>query len=297
MDVQQFFMRYLLFPLIAVVSAIVFTIVNKKNKFINNKRLIISLLLLSLALAIPGLLGFLSLDFMPWGYIIAQIYFLALGCGFVYLMTKYYANELLDRKVFIIVALLIANLLGFYLYQTIFNALSSIRMGAWAATSSFNFLAPLLFWWCYVTLLSIPAEIYKVWQYPVVPISLDMAHLDFNRMLVLELEVYKHTNDPEPIKVKVKAPENMEFGDWFYKFIEDYNLKFPKSPVSFMAADNEPFRWIFFIRTSFFKRNTFIDPELDIRRNGITEKVTIYAKRVSENIAKPVLTGDDSIFI
>ena len=297
MDVQQFFLRYLLLPLIAVVAVTVMAVANKKNKFINNKKLIISVLLLSIALAIPGPLGLLGLSYMPWGYIISQIYHITLGSVFVYLMTKYYPDELLSRKLFIIIALLIACLLGFYLYQTIFNALSDIKTGIWAATSTFNFVIPLLFWWSYVALLSIPAEIYKIWKYPAAPINLDMEHLDFNRMLVLELEVYKHTNDPEPIKVKVKAPENMMFGNWFYKFIEDYNIKFPKSPVKYNADDNEVYKWIFFIKTSIFKRNIFIDPDLNIRENSISEKVTIYAKRVSENIAKPIVTGDDSIFI
>jgi len=297
MDVQQFFLRYLLLPLIAVAAATVMAVANKKNKFINNKKLIISVLLLSIALAIPGPLGFLGLSYMPWGYIISQIYHITLGSVFVYLMTKYYPDELLSRKLFIIIALLIACLLGFYLYQTIFNALSDIKTGIWAATSTFNFVIPLLFWWSYVALLSIPAEIYKIWKYPAAPINLDMEHLDFNRMLVLELEVYKHTNDPEPIKVKVKAPENMMFGNWFYKFIEDYNIKFPKSPVKYNADDNEVYKWIFFIKTSIFKRNIFIDPDRNIRENGISEKVTIYAKRVSENIDKPIVTGDDSIFI
>jgi len=297
MDVQQFFLKYLLLPLIAAVAAIVMAVVNKKNKFINNKKLIISVLLLSIALAIPSLLGFLSLSYMPWGYIISQLYHIVLGSVFVYLMTKYYADELLGRKLFIIVALMIACLLGFYLFQIIFNALSTIEIGTWTATSTFNFVIPLLFWWSYVALISIPAEIYKIWKYPALPINLDMEHLDFNRMLVLELEVYKHTSDPEPIKVKVKAPENMMFGNWFYKFIEDYNIKFPKSPVKYQADDQEVYKWIFFIKTSFFKRNIFIDPELNIRENGISEKVTIYAKRVSENIAKPVVTNDDSIFI
>lgn len=297
MDVQSFFLRYLLLPIIVIVSATVLVIVNKKNQFVNNKQLITGILALSLALSIPGLLGFLSLNFMPWGYIICQIYYIGIGCVFVYLMTRYYSNEILERKVFVIIALLISCLLAFYIYQLTFNWLSTIRIGIWAASSIFNFIIPLLFWWCYVALISIPAEIYKIWQYPAIPINLDMDHLDFDRMLVLELELYKNSDDPEPIKVKAKAPENMVFGNWFYKFIEDYNLKFPKSNVRYTNERKESFKWIFFIKTSFFKRNVFIDPELDILQNGITEKVTIYAKRVTEDAAAPEIKGDDSIFI
>jgi hypothetical protein len=297
MDVQQFFLKYLLLPIIAVIAATVMIVFNKKNKFIPNKKLIISILLLSLVLAIPGILGLLGLDFMPWGYFISQIYYVFLGCGFVYLMTKYYGVELLSRKIFVFMFLLISVLLGYYIFQTVFDALSTIKIGVWAASSCFNFIIPLLFWWSYVAFLSIPSEIYKIWKYPAVPIEIDMEHLDFNRMLVLELEIYKQINDPEPIKVKVKAPENMTFGHWFYKFIEDYNVKFPKSPVIYKADDIEIYRWIFFIRTSLFKRNLFIDPDLNIRENGITEKMTIHAKRVSEKIARPIVVGDDSIFI
>jgi len=297
MDVQSFFIRYLLFPIIFIVSAALLSIINKKNQFLNNKKLIVSILILGFILAIPGLLGFLSFDYMPWGYLISQIYYLGIGCSVVYLFTKHFPKELLERKFFIIVSLLVSSLLGYYLFQLGFNWLSDIHFGVWAATSIFTFIIPLVFWWAYVALISIPTEIYKIWQYPTSPIHIDMDHLDFDRMLVLELELYKNTDDAEPIKVKAKAPENMIFGNWFYKFIEDYNLKFPKSPVKFNTEDQESYKWIFFIKTSFFKKNIFIDPDLDIVTNKITEKVTIYAKRVSENANKPEKIGDESIFL
>ncbi|MBB6498426.1 TssN family type VI secretion system protein [Pedobacter cryoconitis] len=297
MDVKSFFLRYLLFPLIFIVSAALLSIVNKKNQFLNNKRLIIGILLLSIILALPGFLGFLSFDFMPWGYLICQIYYIITGSLFVFLFTSKYPKELLERKLFIIFGILVGSLLGFYLFQFAFNWLSDIHFGIWAATSIPTFIVPLLFWWAYVALISIPTEIYKIWEYPSSAINIDMDHLDFDRMLVLELELYKNTDDPEPLRVKVKAPENMVFGNWFYKFIEDYNLKFPKSPVRYNSEYHESYKWIFFIKTSFFKKNVFIDPDQDIIQNRITEKVTIYAKRVSENAIRPETIGDESIFI
>jgi len=297
MDVQSFFLRYLLFPLIFIVSAALLSIVNKKNQFLNNKKLIVIILLLSIVLALPGFLGFLSFDFMPWGYIICQIYYAATGSIFVYLVSTHYSKELLERKLFISVSLIVSALLGFFLFQLAFNWLSEINFGLWAATSILTFALPLLFWWAYIALISIPTEIYKIWSYPSTPIHIEMDHLDFDRLLVLELELYKSTNDPEPIKVKAKAPQNMIFGQWFYKFIEDYNLKFPKAPVKYNSEDLESYKWIFFIKTSFFKKNIFIDPDLDITQNTITEKMTIYAKRVSENANKTQITGDESIFI
>ncbi|GGI27611.1 hypothetical protein GCM10008119_28510 [Pedobacter mendelii] len=220
-----------------------------------------------------------------------------MGIIFVYLLTKYHAEALLERKVFIFFATLISSILSVYLYQLAFNWLSNINFGWLGAGSIAWFFVPLIFWWAYVALLSIPSEIYKIWQYPDTPLDINMDHVDFNRLLVLELELYKKSTDPEPLKVKVKAVENMNFGLWFHKFIDDYNLKFANSPVAFRANDQEGYKWIFFIKTSFFKRNIFIDPDLDIIENGISEKMTIYAKRVSENVNRPHEVGESAIFI
>ncbi|PST83456.1 hypothetical protein C7T94_12905 [Pedobacter yulinensis] len=297
MDVKSFFIRYLLFPLIFIISAAVMAVINKKNKFLNNKRLIVCVLVTAIALALPGFMGMLGFDFMPWGYIICQIYYLGMGSLLVYLLTKYYPAELNDRKFFIFFALLISALLGVYLYQLAFNWLSDLRMGLWAATAASVFFLPLVFWWTYVAFISIPTEIYKIWQYPPTPLRIDMEHLDFDRLLVLELELYKNTNDAEPLKVKVKAPENMNFGIWFHKFIDDYNLKFPKNPIEFRNEENQTYKWMFFVKTSFFKKNLFLDPDLDITRNGINEKMTIYAKRVSENVAMIQPGEEQAVFI
>ncbi|MBE9599394.1 TssN family type VI secretion system protein [Pedobacter sp. MC2016-24] len=297
MDVKSFFIRFLLFPLIVLVSTAVLSIINKKNQFINNKRLIVSVLLIGIILAIPGFLGFLNFNFMPWGYIICCIFYLLMGTVFTYLLTKYYPKELLERKVFIFFATLISALLSVYLFQLAFNWLSSVNFGWFGAGSITCFFVPLIFWWAYVSLLGIPSEIYKIWKYPDMPLDINMDHVDFNKLLVLELELYRKSSDPEPLKVKVKALENMNFGIWFHKFIDDYNLKFTNNPIAFKSDDQENYKWIFFIKTSFFKRNIFIDPDLDIIENGITEKMTIYAKRVSENVNKSDEVGESAIFI
>lgn len=297
MDVQELFVRYLLLPLIAMVAAIVLALKNKSIGFCSNKKLITVLLLLGLVLGIPGILGLLQLDYMPWGYIVGVIYNFMMGIIVVYILATRYDYELHTHKVFIGIFCLVTMMLGIYVHQILFNQINSRGMGFWAATCTFNFMIPLFFWWSYQALLGVPAEIYKVWQYPQTPLQLELEGLDFNRMLVLELEIFKTITDAEPIKVKVKAPADMNFGDWFYKFIEDYNLKFPKSPVSFHDKNGNAFLWIFFVKNAFFKRNSFIDPDVTIQQNSITEKMTIYAKRVSVNEIKSTAKNDESVFI
>jgi hypothetical protein len=297
MEVKSFFIRYLLFPLIFVITTAIITIINKKNKVLNNKRLIVILLLTAIALGLPGLLGFLDLQFMPWGYIICQIYYLALGIVYVWLAGIYYEKELLERKAFFFICTLIACLLGIFLFKLGFDWLNNLKYGLWAATSVFIFLLPIVFWWAYIAFLNIPLEIYKVWQYPVTPGDINMEHLDFNKLLVLEVNLYKHTTDDEPLKVKAKAPRNMNFGLWFQKFIDDYNLKFPDSPIQYTYGRNESYKWIFYIKPSFFKQRQFIDPDLDIEQNNITEKFAIHAKRVSEVVSAPEKVGDQAVYL
>jgi len=297
MDVKHLFLSYLILPLIVAVCVLVMLSVNKKKTFLKNKTLVAVILLIGLTLSIPGLLGSLGMDIMPWGYILSQLYILLIGMFCVYLMRVYFPKELAVRKLFVSAALMISCLLGFYLFKTLFNLLSELNSGAWLATSTINVILPTLFWWSYVAILRIPPEIYKVWKYPEQPKELVMVDIDYHKLLVLELEIYKDMSDSRPVKVKVKAPENMVFGDWFFKFIGDYNLKFPKKPVAFAEDGKGSYEWIFFFRTSLLKRHAFIDPDLSIIQNGLDEKVTIYAKRVSSNIQQSPAEINDSIFI
>ncbi|OKS87556.1 TssN family type VI secretion system protein [Mucilaginibacter polytrichastri] len=297
MDVKSFFIRYLLFPVIFVVATAIMTIINKKNKLLNNKKLIVIILVTSLLLGLPGLMGFLDLQFMPWGYIICQIYYITLGILFVWLAGVYYETELLERKGFFFICCLIACLLGVFLFKLGFDWLNDLKYGLWAASSVFVFLVPVVFWWAYIAFLNIPLEIYKIWQYPLVPADISMEHLDFNHLLVLEVNLYKHTDDAEPLKVKAKAPRNMNFGLWFQKFIDDYNLKFPDSPIQYQHAGKESYRWIFYIKPSFFKQRQFIDPDLDIEQNNVTETFAIFAKRVSEVASTPERKGDEAVYL
>ena len=297
MDVKSFFLRYLLLPLIAVIAVAVMTIINKKNKLLSNKKLILIILATAVILGIPGFLGFLDLDFMPWGYLFCQLIYLALGILYVWLAGKYYEDELMEKRGFFFLCSLISCLLGLFLFKLAFDWLNDLQYGLWASTAIFVFLIPPIFWWTYVSFLSIPLEIYKVWQYPDFSEDISMEHLDFNKLLVLEVDLYKNTNDMEPLKVKAKAPRNMNFSIWFQKFIDDYNLKFPNSPIQYRTDNGESYKWIFYIKPSFFKQRSFIDPELDIEQNNITESYTIFAKRVAESINARERLGDEAVYL
>lgn len=219
---------------------------------------------------------------MPWGYITCQVIYFILGIGYVLFLGKFYKDLLLTRKLFVLFTCFTSIAIGVYLFQKTFNWFSEVNFGWWASGAISTFLVPVLFYWAFMSLLNIPHEIYKIWKYPNVPVDINMDHLDFDNLLVLELEFYKNSNDVNPLKVKVKAPENMKFGLWFQKFVDDYNLKFAKNPIEYKSGDFDSYGWIFFVKTPIYKRNLFIDPDLEIKQNSITEKMTIHAKRVAQ---------------
>lgn len=297
MDVKSFFIRYLLLPVIVVIATAIMTVINKKNKLLSNKKLILIILATALILGIPGLFGFLGLEFMPWGYIFCQLCYLSLGVLYVWLAGKHYEQELMEKRGFFFLCSLISCLLGVFLFKLGFDWLNQLHYGIWASTAIFAFLIPPIFWWAYIAFLSIPLEIYKVWQYPEAAEDISMEHLDFNRLLVLEVDLYKNIEDMEPLKVKAKAPRNMNFSVWFQKFIDDYNLKFPNAPIQYKERSGESYKWIFYIKPSFFRQRSFIDPELNIEENRITESYTIYAKRVAESINARERLGDEAVYL
>lgn len=295
MDVKSVFVSYILFPLLAAVMAAVMIVLNKKNRLMGSRQLVVTILLTALVLGFPGFLGALGLRFMPWGYLFAQLSYLLLGVLAVFLLAKHNPEALERKKGMTLLLGAIAVLLGMFLYKLVFNWLNDLDYGWLAGTSVFMFFVPLVFWWAYMSMINIPSEIYSVWYYPQGAQPLDMFDVDIDKLKVLEVELFKGPDDPSPLKVKVKAPPEMSFGVWFKKFIDDYNIKFPRNGIHYMAEKEEAFGWIFYLKPSFFSRKQFIDPAVTIAQNQINEKHTIFARRVTR--LEHQAEGEDRVVI
>ena len=63
---QHLISSYLLMPLLTVIFGIAAYFIARKNKLLNNKKLIAYLLLCGIILALPGLSGFMDYNFMPY---------------------------------------------------------------------------------------------------------------------------------------------------------------------------------------------------------------------------------------
>ncbi len=283
--VKTIFLQYLLMPLFALIVGSLMVVVKKKNQLLSNRKLIIFVLLYSLVMALPGFFGLLQTSFTPWFYIIAQIIYLLLGIAFVHFYDSRIQKNVQQYKVALqLLVMFVILLLGGYLFSVVYNLFNDAKNGYIGVTAMLTFFLPLLFYWAYDAFIAIPFEIYKVWEYPkgdVDEISFD--GLDFNKLMVLELEFSRHPDDVDRLRVKAKAPADIPFGEWFRKFIDDYNYKFPNSSIVYAKADGDMHGWVFYCKRSFFHRRRLLDPDQTIAQNRIEEHLTITSKRVIEH--------------
>ena len=272
---------YLLMPLMAMIMGFIAYFMAKRNKLLTNRKMIFLILLISVLLCTPALLGFFHYEFMPYMYIGLQILYLIAGYYNV-LFLKRYLQNIKKQTSFPVLFLfqLIMMFVGAALFSTVFNLCSELQLGIWACTCMLSFLFPPLFWETYNKYMSIPPEIYKAWKYSEKD-EMSTIIPDYDRLMVMEIELYKTLTDTAPMKIKAKAPDNIPFGAWFKMFLADYNYKFPLEPIDFQDDVNN-YSWIFYVKRSIFTPRKYIDYDLTILQNKIKEKYTILAKRVSE---------------
>jgi len=286
--IVKLFTSYLIMPLLAVILTFAAYLVSKKNKLFSNKKAIFYVLLVGLLLSIPGLLGFLDYEFMPYYYIGLFILYLLAGWANIGWMRTMIPNLTNEKTPYIAEFLVhfVIMFIGAAFFSLIFNLCNELQYGLWACTCVFAFVFPSLFNETYQRYMDIPLEVNKTWYYSHSETLSDFEYMDYNKLMVLELEFFKQVNDKNSTKVKVKAPDNLAFGVWFQKFIVDYNVKFPLTPIELRDEKDEKkedFGWIFYVKRSFFLPRKYVDFELTIPQNGIKEKHTIIAKRVTKS--------------
>ncbi|KGN69351.1 hypothetical protein HQ40_07095 [Porphyromonas gulae] len=280
--VVKIFSTYLLAPIIAFVLGFVVLLVAQKNKLLGDKKAIFYILLSSVLLAIPGLLGFLRVNFMPYGYLLLQGVYLALGYVNSSLLLKY-VKPLNGRPFgFAFLFIGVQIIIGLALFSILFNFTNDFHYGIWAGTCITTFAIVPLFSQAFNSYLSIPIEIYKMRIYTPNNVIRVSAPIDTEELLVCEIEIYKNPTDRKPIRLKAKAKQDMIFGDWFELIISDYNQKKVADPIEYYDIE-DPYGWIFYVKPSFFRPRKYIDPEISFVGNKVVEKYLIVSKRVRKN--------------
>ncbi|MEX6687654.1 TssN family type VI secretion system protein [Danxiaibacter flavus] len=282
--ITNMFFQFLLLPLLALCMTVPLFLIKKKNSLLANKTLVVFILLNIALIAIVGLLGIMGNNFSPWGYLAAQLIFCVMGIVFVQLYEVYINRNVANCKALtqiLIIAIIIV--LGGYLMATVFNLVSEVQSGYIAASALLIFPLPLLFYMTYLALIKIPVEIYDVWRYPLDAVELNIEGFDFNKLMVLKIELSKKLYDKDRLRLMVKGPDVIQLGAWFRMFIDDYNTKNSADTIEYIDDEGLSYGWIFYYKHSFLHRRRLLDPEKSIRENLVKEHVTIIAKRVIEH--------------
>ncbi len=209
---QHLISSYLLMPLLTVIFGIAAYFIARKNKLLNNKKLIAYLLLCGIILALPGLSGFMDYNFMPYAYILLVILYWTAG----------YYNRLILRK---------------------------------------------------------------VWKYSEEYDS-DTLYINRERSIVMDVDIFRRVDDPASERITGKASEDVIFGQWFQRMIDDCNLKSPSSPIVYKNEGGAYYEWVFYTKPSFFKRRRYIDPDVTLAGNKLKRHDVIIAKRVANELIK-----------
>lgn len=273
--------QYIVLAILLVIALLVYYITNAGNSTLSNKRMIWTLLGIAASITLFGLIGFVSnIEESIWWFILLQMFFLGLGSLTVYLFSIDFFG-VLKLKILSEITILVVNVvLGIIGFTLLFNFLNKSNLGFSLSTSSVCFIIPYFLSWSFNLLASIPQEIFKVWYLNEDAPEPDFDKINVRKIYLLELELMKNVNASEITNIKVKAPIEMKFGDWFQSFILNYNGKFEDEPIQYQYLDGESMGWVFHTKPSFFRGKKFIDANLTISQNNLNEKIAIIAKRV-----------------
>lgn len=277
--IKGFISSQLFLPIVGLLMGGIMVLIAKKGKLLSDKRAVIYILLSCIVLGVFGVLGFLQVNFMPWGYIGLQCIYLFLGYLNFDLLKTYVKN--LQGAAFwkIFIVLILQIFISAAIFSFIFNIGNNFTYGIWASTSLLTLLIIPLFKQTFVSYLRIPMEIYKIKTYEAIEKEIPMVPIDNDTLLVYEIEIYKNPQDEKPIRLKAKSTQNMVFEDWFELILLDYNQQKTASPVEYFD-EKDPYGWIFYTKPSFFSPRKYIDGALSFKENKLLEKHLIIARRV-----------------
>ena len=273
------FVYLIALAVVFVVSFVAFFMANKSEGQLKNMRVILMFLLFTVLMSAGGLLGNSASDSMSYFFML-QVFCIVLGYVSSFLMKKEFFGQMANEKVSKSCFVLANATLGMIGFTLIFNHFNAMGLAPYYSLSVFSFVLPQFFATSFESYTEIPQEIYKVWYYPEEEREIDFDKIDTSKIFMLEMEFSKSIADNKLVNSKAKAPLGMMFGDWFMSFIENYNHKFDNDPIQYLNQDNSPTGWIFYTKPSFFGSAKYIDPDVSIADNNISEKNVIIARRV-----------------
>jgi len=120
---------------------------------------------------------------------------------------------------------------------------------------------------------------HKTWVYPDND-EIDEPSNEMQDVIAINIAVEKEPGSNKFTVIKANAPVKMNFGDFFYFVIEDYNLKNAEKPIYFANKYDQNYEWFFNMRPVWYATTRYIDPNLTIQQNKIADKKNVECHRI-----------------
>lgn len=248
----------------------------------DKKKTIIYLLVSILVFAFLSIFSFeniVSMQFMH-NYIVLQVFSLLAGILHAYALEKIFEW---DEKLKWLSQLLFSTIIyvvGCIVFIQIAGRYGIKNLHYFFLTGTFSFLFPWLYARLFNSVVSMPLAIYRKWQYPNDKVYVQPSAQELKNPYLIKIEINKNNQAKNTTRLRVKAPEAMEFGKFFYHFVNDYNQKHPEAILEYVNTDGLPYEWIFYRKPRFLGRWKQINTDLTIARNSIKENQTIICERI-----------------
>lgn len=288
--ILPFFLKYLLAPFLILIITLIMSQFSSIK--IKAKAAIIFILCFSLIAALPCLFAFFNNEFIWFGLLFSVLWYLILGVGLLYFMDsalfqKIEIQNSAPAKVFLF---LIVAILSSWIYYLVFNY---IAISSYAHISMLNILwlfAPIFFQESKKKYLQIPESFYEYWRVGKERKDIEYwDNIDKFRLMQVSIHIKKKSNSEFFSKFDVKIAQDVNLGNWFDKFIEDQNYRFPNDAIE-SSAEHEDKGWTFYTAKYFsfplFIRN--LSPYQTISEGKLKNKQTIFAKRVTLKKQNPI---------
>jgi len=265
-------------------SVIVLGLLNKAKSKINSKRLIFSTLGIGILFGLSSLYAFTGDTFAGLIYLIClQVYAILIGLLLMYLFKIEFFGVFHYKITSELLILFVCAVISYLIFAVAFNLISNTTVGYLYAFSVLTIFPVYVFMLALKAMLVIPPEIYKVWYVDESRPEPDFDKVNIRNIYLLSVEFLKTVNDKSSSNMRVKAPYDLKFGDWFQSFLIHYNEKYEDSPIQYKFLDNSSMGWIFYTKPTFWKGKRYIDANKSIKGNKLSEKETVIASRVKIN--------------
>ncbi len=247
------------------------------------KATIIYLLVSILINGLVGLMGWSALFSTPFAtLVICQVIYFILGFLHIGWMHKFLKWSGTDKSLwFEIIFTVVVTAFAFMAFVMVFGLFNREGYHYYLSTSVFFLLIAYFVYTTFLKATSIPLKIYAKWFYPVHEEIDDPDEEDMKNMLVISFEFQKKKTDPHFTNFRAKAPVDMEFGQLFYYFINDYNERHAQAKIEFINEQASPDGWVFYKKPKWYHFSThYIDTDKSFFTNHIRENDVIVCKRV-----------------